>query len=239
MKIKTVVIDDEINNVEALCTLLQYLPDIEISGKFTESISGLRYINENPVDLLFLDIQMPDLTGFDIVERISGQKPEIVFVTAHSDAAVKAFRLAATDFLVKPVIFSELKNTVERVGLKLRERKTATKSQRISFHSQSGIDIVDISQILYFMGTGSYTEVFLSDMKKITVSKNLGEFESMSALRNFLRIHTSYLVNTSHIEKFIKEDGGMVMMKNGVMIPVSRRKKEELIEWLKSLQGEN
>lgn len=238
MRINAVIIDDEVNNVEALNSLLNYIPEIAVSGKFTNPDECLQYINNQSVDILFIDIEMPKLSGFDLVERITGKRPHIVFVTAHSDAAVKAFRINAADFLVKPIIFAELRQTIDKIT-RLINNHNSLIDNRISFTSQAGVDIVEINDILYFMGTGSYSEVHLTDKRKLLVSRNLGEFESLSILRDFLRIHTSYLVNPRHVKKYIKEDGGSLILDNDVSIPVSRRKKEELLQWLKSMQGDN
>lgn len=237
MKIKTVIVDDELNNVEALTALLSFIPEVLVTGRFTRPEEAVEFVNQQAPDLLFLDVEMPGLSGFDLLDRIAVNRPEIVFVTAHGEAAVQAFRIHATDFLVKPVIFAELKQTIERIADRINARRHAA-IDRLSLVSQSGADIVEVSGITHLAGTGSYTDVFLSDGRKITVSKNLGEFETLPAMQLFLRLHTSYLVNPAYMQKYLKEDGGSVVLKNGTVIPVSRRKKDELLQWIRSLQGD-
>lgn len=234
MKIKTILVDDEKGNIQALQSLLGYLPEVEIMATFENPEEAIPQIAELKPALLFLDIVMPQMDGFELLERLPEKPPAVIFVTAANDKAIKAFKVEAVDYLLKPVLFSELKEAVAKATKKIQTARHAL-NEMLSFTTQEGIELVRATDIIRLQGDGSYTHIFTQNKKPILVSKNLGELEETLITRGFVRVHTSHLINPSHILRFVKEDGGSLQMSDQAEVPVSRRRKEEILEWLKRL----
>lgn len=239
MKIRCILVDDEANNLETLELLLSYIPEIEVIGTFTQPENALHAIVENKPDILFLDINMPRLNGFDLLNTLPN--PEllsVIFVTAHSDQAIRAFKVNATDYLLKPIVFSELKDAVQKVKNRLNLESndeipsSNSHSKRLSLPTSKGFELVTIYEIIRCHGTGSYTDFYLLDQRKIVVSKNIGEYEPVLNEKGFYRVHASHIINPTHAIRYLKEDGGYVVMKDGAQVPVSRRKKNEILKML-------
>lgn len=198
-------------------------------------------IQKNQPDILFLDIEMPRLNGFDLLTKIPQINFEIISITAYDEYAVRAFRINALDYLLKPVISSDLIEAIKRVQNKrqnhserpdeisLQLEKLKRSFNKIPLASNEGIDFVFPEQILYCKSEGSYTYV-ITDKKKILITKSLRDMESVLEPHDFLRTHKSFLVNLSHIIKYIKVDGGYLIMSNGDKAAVSRRKKDDLMK---------
>lgn len=234
MKIKTILVDDEINNLEALKALLGYLPELEICGAYTEAKMAISEIELQKPALLFLDIRMPELDGFDLLERLNFTPKAIIFITAASDQAIKAFKVEAVDFLLKPVLFSDLKAAVARAVKKIQSARQS-QADILSFSTQDGIEMVRIEDIIRLEGAGAYTKIFVENARPVLVSKNLGEIESSLENRGFMRVHTSHIINPNKIIRYKKEEGGYLLMADQTEIPISRRRKDEILEWMKGL----
>ena len=239
---KTIIVDDEPNAIKTLeWEIKTHCPDLEIVGKYTNPLEALKAIQDSPPDILFLDIEMPKLNGFDLLDKVEKITFDIIFVTAYDEYAVKAFRINAIDYLLKPIVSSYLKEAIEKIKRKntLSENKgndVALKIEnlkksfnKIPLSNNEGIEFVFPYQIVYCKSDGSYTYVFLENKKKL-ITKSLREMEEILEGHSFLRTHKSYLVNLTHIMKYIKVDGGYLIMSNGDKVAVSRRKKEELMQ---------
>ena len=239
---KTLIIDDESTARSTLRTFLnQYCPTIEIVGEADSVKNAKESIYAQQPALVFLDIAMQDGTGFDLLNQIPKPTFQIVFVTAFDDQAIKAFEYNAIDYLLKPLhpdqlirVVQKAKNQVNQQGLVqnlthlLQQINTPHKTKRISLATQEGMIVLDLEEICHLQSEGSYTTVYYGNCEKVVISKLLKDFERLLPPSNFFRTHQSHIINIHCIRKILKEEGGMVLLKNGKKIPVSRRKKEAL-----------
>lgn len=247
--LRTIIIDDEPNAVGLLALrLLQHCPQIDVVASCTSSHKGVQAILEHRPDLVFLDIEMPQMNGFEVLEAVSGVSFSLVFVTAYDKFALKAFRYSAVDYLLKPIDTQELVQAVQRVE---NSRKTAPEQiqhlkgqlsnggkslpDRIALPYQNGVAFVNLTDILYCESDDNYTKFYLADGQHYLATKPLRDIQELLEERDFLRVHRQYLINLSHIKKFVKGEGNYVVMTNGQSIPVSRTQKDRLMErfgWL-------
>jgi two-component system LytT family response regulator len=244
MKIKSIILDDEQHCVDTLeWQLIKYVPEVEITGIFTSPIDALAYLNNNKVDLLFLDIEMPGMNGFELLKKLKNINLDVVFTTAYDEFAVKAFKASAIDYLLKPINKSDLISAVKKVSDKQQStvfpeqmeiffdainNKNPLK-ERIAVSTQEGLLFIKVSEIMYCISDSNYTYIHLDNNKKILVSKTLKDIESMLIDEGFLRIHNSNLINLQKIEKYIRGDGGYVIMDDNKSLNVSRSKKDQLL----------
>ena len=251
---RTLIIDDESDNVRLLALqLARHCPRVEVVGQFTDSIEGLRGIQTLHPELVFLDIEMPVINGFQLLERVGGVTFHIVFVTAYNEYAVRAFRFSALDYLLKPVDTVDLVKAVERAE-QAHPRDSAAPvlpgvwpeqfdvlrthypvvgaalPAKIALPYANGLAFVEISQIVYAESDSNYTNFVMANGEKYLVSKTLGDVQEMLESRNFLRVHRTYIVNLDHIKRLVKGEGTYLILSNGANIPVSRQQKERLLE---------
>jgi len=246
--IKAIIIDDiEQARITFRKDLEVYAPDIEVIGEAGGVVEGAKLLKRLQPDILFLDIQMQDGSGFDLLDLLPEIPFKIIFITASDAHAIKAFRYAAIDYLLKPVDPDELMGSLEKYrSHKLNENekykllneslKNHNKpTNRLALHSQDKIHIVNISDIIRCESSVNYTEFYFTDRKKMVVSKTLKEFEDLLTDLNFYRVHQSHLVNTKFIREFVKTEGGHLIMDDGSMVPVSTRKRPEVVKMLDEL----
>ena len=252
--IKAILIDDDSNLRSGMKGLLaMFAPQIEIIGEADTVATGVAIIEKVKPQLIFLDIQLTDGTGFDILEKITEKygkiESHVVFITAHEEFAIKAFRFSALDYLLKPVDPEELKKVIEKINktilknnefsnveLLLENIKKQTNSfKRIALSNSDGIHLFDISDIIRCESEDNYTKFFIKNNKTILISKTLKEYEELLAAHGFERIHQSHLINLAYLKSYIKKDGGYVVMSDNSNLPISQRKKERLQEILKTL----
>lgn len=229
--LKAVIIDDERKSRENLELLLtSFVDNVSIVGTADGVLTGIKVIEENKPDVVFLDIHLSNGDGFEILESLKDQNQNVIFVTGHEEHAVKAFRSEAIDYLLKPVSIEHLQNAVDRV--KKRKQTGAEgnigKSQ-ISLSTSKGLIFLKTEDILYCKGDGAYTYFFLKNGERITTSKNLKEYESKLEKYNFFRSHKSYLVNLGEIKTYVRGEGGHVIMTNGESVGVSKRRKDAFL----------
>lgn len=245
--IKAIIIDDELPSVETLLWKLEnYCPEVEIVKPFTNPVAALAYLKTSPPDLLFLDIEMPLLNGFDILEELGEINFDVIFTTAYDEFGIQAIKLSALDYLLKPVQNQELKKAVEKFIQKkqpevsskklkvlfqnIRDEEQKGMPGRIALATKESIEFVEPGEIIVCTSDSNYTLVQLTDGRKKLISRTLKEFEEMLSPFNFFRTHHSHLVNLSHVREFIRTDGGYLVMRNKMAIPVSRSKKEDLLK---------
>lgn len=240
-EIKAAIVDDSPFAMQALETLLQKkFPHIIIDKTFTDPLAAVPYLKKNPVSLLFLDVQMPGLNGFELLEKIGGFKGHVIFTTSHDKFAAQAFRYHALDYLVKPVELKELKEALDKldkVSTSVDQNKELLQKahqlkfaiNKLGIPTMEGMLFIDINNIIRCESDNVYTIVFL-DKDKIVSSKNLGFYETMLVERGFFRIHTSHLINLNHIKKYVKGDGAYVVMSDDTNITIARRRKEEFMQ---------
>lgn len=243
--LNAIIIDDEANSRNALRQkLMNNCPEVTIIAECENGEEGIKSIEANKPDIIFLDVEMPRMNGFTMLQQLQQHDFEIIFITAYDHYAIKAIKYSALDYLVKPVEVSDLKIAVEKAALK---RKSSSgnmaletllhnlmnkqkEHHRIAIPSMEGLQFVETSDIIYLEAQSNYSTFHLTGNKKITVSKTLKDFEELLPSNIFLRIHHSYIININCIEKYVKGDGGQVLMKNGALLDVARRKKEEFMK---------
>ena len=240
-----IIIDDEASSRNALRQkMVNHCPEVVIIAECENGETGIQHIETKKPDIIFLDVEMPRMNGFTMLQQLTNKNFEVIFITAYDHYAIRAIKFSALDYLVKPVEVEELKIAVAKVSTKknqtvnnsrvemllqnLLDEKTT--HQRIALSSMEGLQFVLTDEIIYLEANSNYTSFYLAGNRKITATKTLKDFEEILPASIFLRIHHSYLINKNRVEKYIKGDGGQVLMMNGVTLDVSRRKKEEFIK---------
>ena len=241
--IKALVIDDEQNGRNTLIGMLNsHCPEIEVIGQANSVKTGVELVNELQPNLIFLDIEMPDGTGFDLLSQLNSLDLEVVFVTAFEKYAVRAFQFSAIDYILKPINPALLKTAVEKAKKaksvdELRLKIDALlgnseKLEKIVLPTAEGTYIVKIENIIRCLADNNYTIFYLNDGNNITVSKTLKEYSETLENHNFFRTHQSHLINLEYVERFVNTDGGYLVMKGGDQVVVSRRRKKLLMDTL-------
>lgn len=246
--ITAALIDDMPQALELLKNDLQTNhPEIEIVGTAQSVVEGAKLLRAKTPEILFLDIMLGDGTGFDLLEIIPDLTSKVIFVTASDDYALKAFKFAAIDYLLKPYATDELANAIEKAKLQIvpnRERidmlrnsltRPELRPTKISLHSLEKISVVSIDDIIRCESDNNSTMFYLNDGKKIFVTKTLKYFSDMLSECGFIRTHQSHLINNQYIKEYIKSDGGYLLLTNGKAIPVSVRKRAEVIQAISKL----
>lgn len=244
-KIKTVIVDDEPGSIEALKWELQaYENEVEVLATFQSSLEALEKIPGLAPDLVFLDIEMPVLNGFDLLKRLGKSSFDVIFTTAYDQFAIKAFKVNAVDYLLKPIDEDELRKAIGRVQQRRAEPATQQQLEQLFEYLQKhspdfptvalptleGLEFVEVDDILHCESSSNYTYIYLTTGEKILVSKTLKELETLLTGHHFCRVHHSHMVNLKHVRRYIRGKGGELVLKDGTVVPVSRAKKEDLLK---------
>lgn len=241
MNIRYILIDDEVNNLENLQLLLQeHCPALEFAGAARSVQEGLLLIETHAPDLIFLDIQMPGETGFDLLRSIDKPTFEVIFVTAYDQYGIQAIKFSALDYLLKPVAVAELKQAVDKATEKIKNNqqnknignllayleKPKAGSLRIALPTLKETHYVKLEDIIRCEASDNYTLFFLQNGENILVSKTLKEYDDLLRTHGFQRVHQSHLVNMHFVKSFLKEDGGTLLLSDKTKIPISRQNLE-------------
>lgn len=243
--IRAIIVDDEKHCTESLGLLIKkYVPGIEVLEEFNDPITAAEKIKELKPDLVFLDIEMPRMNGFDLLKSLPEINFEIIFTTAYDDFAIQAFKVSAIDYLLKPIERDELIKAVEkfrkhRADQDFEDRFMVFLSKygksemghlgKVALPTQEGFEFIDQDIIVRCESDSNYTTVVLEGQKNIVVSRTLKDVESMLDNTTFVRVHHSHLINLRHIRKYHKGSGGVIVMDNGDNVSVSRSKKSEFL----------
>jgi two-component system, LytTR family, response regulator len=246
-----IILDDEKRNVQLLKNLLEeYCPALQVLAAETDASKGMLLIDELQPQLLFLDVEMPHLNGFELLKKLEPVNFEVIFVTAYSQYAVEAFEHHAAGYITKPVNTEKLVAAVN-AALGRIEQKSISKNifsliesttrqnqpQKIPLATAGGMVFVKITDIVYCASSGNYTNFFMADGKSILVSRQLGEYEKLLPETDFIRIHDKYIINLAYIKEYIKGNGGDVVLEGGKELPVASRRKEDFLlrfeKWIK------
>ncbi len=244
--LRSIIIDDEPQNAGILQKdLVQHCPSVEVVSVCHSAKEGILAIKKEKPDLVFLDIEMPWMNGFEMLEVLGDIYFSIIFTTAHDEFAARAFRISAVDYLLKPIDSSDLKEAVrkaekrmdqqngnENIENLLRNFRQPATQQKIALSNKDGYEFAEVNQIIYCQAEGSYTKVFFAGKKHILVSKSLGDIEELLPSSLFLRIHHSTVVNINYITHFVRSDGGYIKLQTGEQLPVSKSKKEAVMNKL-------
>ena len=235
-----IIVDDELKSRESLKILIEdFCEGVAVKALSQNVKEAIEAIETHKPDVVFLDIQLQRETGFDLLSQLKNVDFEVIFTTAFSEYAIKAFKYSAIDYLLKPIDIEELKLSLAKVekrkgqaiGDRLQQllqnlRAVTSDNYKLALPTADGLVFVKVSEILYCEASSNYTEIFLSDNRKYVVSRTLKEYEDMLAEQNFYRIHHSYLINLNEIKKYVRGEGGYVIMNNDKSLDVSKRKKE-------------
>lgn len=241
---KAILIDDEPHNLSNLRSLLAtYCPSVEVCAVALNAEEGKKALSKHQPDLLFLDIQMPEQDGFELLRSLAECNFEVIFVTAYDQYAIQAMRFSAVDYLLKPVAISELQNAVERatkqralkvqnqqIGHLMRWLKAQSQQEelQIALSSWQETRFVKTSEIIRCESSNNYTTFFLTDGSALVVSKPIYEYDDLLSSHGFLRCHQSHLVNKTFIKSWKKDVGDVLLLTNGAQVPISRGKKDAI-----------
>ena len=241
--LKAIIVDDEKSSLQNLRQkLTEFCPDIHVIASSEKPEEAILLIRQYKPDVIFLDIEMPRMSGIRMLDELTDYTGEIIFTTAYNHYAVDAIRISAFDYLVKPVSITELQNAVarlvkykqsetkERLDI-LRQSLSENKSQddKIAVPTGEGLEFIQIKNIVHIESSSNYSKIFLAGGKNMLVTKLLKDFEDILLPYRFYRVHNSHLINLSYIKKYIRGDGGQVVMQDDTYIDVARRKKEEFL----------
>ena len=250
MIIKSIIIDDEVHNLENLKGLLEKnCANVQVVATASSAVEGLKLIANHQPDLVFLDIEMPNKNGFEMLESMGDVSFEVIFVTAYNQYALKAIKTCALDYLMKPIAIPELKEAVHKVSQIVSEKnenqklkllvqnlKNINQPQKIALPTAEELHFVSIDDIVRCKGENNYTMFFLANGNSILVSRTLKEWDDLLSSHQFIRTHQSHLINSAHVKSFVKKDGGYILMNDGSMVSVSKHKKEQTLSLLASLK---
>jgi two-component system, LytTR family, response regulator len=245
--ITATIVDDEPFSCESLTTLLEkYCPEVKVLDVCYSGADALRSINQKKPQILFLDIEMPNMTGFDLLERIPSIDFGIIFTTSYDQYAIKAIRFSALDYLLKPIDRDDLKKAIQiavqglqsplpqQLEILLHKLNHPTiPVNKIAIPTMEGLQMISIESVISCASHSNYTTLYLKNKQNIIASRTLKEIEEMLEDYSFIRVHHSHVVNLNEVEKYIKGEGGYLLMSNGTTIEVSRSKKEIVLKKLR------
>ena len=250
--IKTILVDDEEKSRETLSKIIKrYCPQVNIIAEASDAEEAFKLITQLEPELVFLDIEMPHQTGFDLLARFEKVNFHVVFTTAYDQYAIKAIKFSALDYLLKPIDIEELIDAVKKVEqLKNNEeplddqykhlldnvKDRTVKPAKIGIPTQEGLTFVNINQLIRCEAEGSYTKLYLKPNQEVLATGTVKEFEELLNEHHFIRVHHSHLINANCIYKYLKGEGGILVMDDGGEVPISRRKKEAFLKQLQTLK---
>lgn len=249
MKLKVAIVDDEVACTNSLKLELEaYCPNVEIIQTFNTPDDAILFLNKESIDLLFLDIEMGNITGFDLLNKLKNISFDVIFVTAHDSYAIRAFEYSAVDYLLKPILKYRLIESIEKIEKKVAQiasyksnfslisnsyNSIQNKLPTIPIPTIDGLELINTDDIIYIEADGNYSLFYMKNPKeKYYVSKSLKEIESLLYGRNFIRSHNSFIVNLLYVKKYVKGNGGYLVLSTGQTVDVSRANKEKVMDAL-------
>lgn len=241
--ITCILVDDELKSRESLKILIEdFCDNIEVKALCQNVAEAMEAVRLYKPDVVFLDIQLQRETGFDLLTKLDNINFEVIFTTAYSEYAIKAFKFSAIDYLLKPIDIEDLKRAISKVekcvgdslGQRIQQlmsnlKSSSAENYKLALPTTDGLIFVKVSDILYCEASSNYTEITLMDNKKYIVSRTLKEYEDLLTEYDFFRIHNSFLINLNAVKKYVRGEGGYVIMMNDKSLDVSKRKKESFL----------
>lgn len=240
--IRAIVIDDEQESRNTVINILNnFCKNIQVIAQAENVMEGKMVVEKEKPDVIFLDIQMPDGTGFDLLEKLSDNNFQVIFVTAYDQYALKAIKFSALDYILKPVNPQHLMDAVDKLktpqtdfGLISKQISTLLRNkngfERITLPTFEGLRFIILRDIIRCEADNNYTNFYLNSGEKVLVTKTLKEYDECLSGEDFIRVHQSHLVNSKYIDRYIKGDGGTIIMTDGSHVEVSRRRKEDFLK---------
>lgn len=251
-KLRTIIVDDEPDAVNFISSIIgEYCSSLEIVGTANNVIEGVSKIKEESPDLIFLDVEMPNGTGFDLLTHFPEKDFDVVFITAFNHYAIKAIKFSAVDYILKPININEFIEAVNKVILKRSEKSSQSNDNfkillenlksalptRLAIPTADGMEYLNPKDIIRIEADRSYSWFFITGNRKILVSKHLKEFQQLLSDRYFFRSHNSHLINLKYVKKYVRKEGGFIEMLNGEQIPISRNRKELFLIHMSRFKG--
>ena len=247
--LRTIIVDDESDAVKFIESIIaEYCPNIEIVGTANSAREGVKLINEKEPDLVFLDVEMPHGSGFDLLSNFPQKNFDVIFITAFNHYAIKAIKFSAVDYILKPININEFVEAVKKVEAERQKNKTSNFSldallenlrssmpSKLAIPTSDGMEYLNTNEIIRVEADRSYSWFFLTENRKYLVSRNLKEYQELLSDRNFFRTHNSHLINLEFVKKYVRQEGGYVLMTNGSNVPISRSKKELFLKQMARL----
>jgi two-component system LytT family response regulator len=239
-KLRSIIVDDEFDAVNFIQSLIEtYCPDLEVVGKAYSALEGIKLIRDQNPDLVFLDVEMPHGSGFDLLANFPKKTFDVIFITAFNHYAIKAIKFSAVDYILKPINISEFLEAVKKV-IQARHEKTekelsfdtlfenlrSSLPHKLAIPTTDGMEYLNTKDIIRVEADRSYSMFYMADGRKFLVSRNLKEYQEMLSDRNFFRTHNSHLVNLEYVKKYYRYDGGYIEMTDGSTVAISRNKKD-------------
>jgi two-component system, LytTR family, response regulator len=246
-KYTCVVIDDELNSRQALVKKIQLAcPSLDVIAECANGSEGITAILSNKPDIVFLDIEMPDMTGLQMIKSLTNRSFQLIFTTAFNQYALDAIKLSALSYLLKPISIEELVEAVSMAQTNIEKQVNVVQiealmhmmqhreksNQLLALSVASGIEIINVNEISHMVANGNYTFIHTIDKKQILATKTLKDFDDILPKDQFIRIHNGSLIQLKYIKKYIRSEGAQVEMQDGTKLDVARRRKEELIEMI-------
>jgi two-component system LytT family response regulator len=247
--LKTLIVDDEADAVNFIRSIIaEYCPKLEVIATANTANDGVQMILEHQPELVFLDVEMPHGSGFDLLSRFPKKMFDVVFITAFNQYALKAIKFSAVDYILKPINISEFIEAVDKVIEKrshlfnqnidygaLLENLKSTLPTKLAIPTTEGMEYLNTKEIIRIEADRSYCWFYLSDQKKHLVSRNLKEYQDLLSDRNFFRPHNSHLINLEFVKKYVRQEGGYIQMTDGSQIPISRIKRDMFLQQMNRL----
>jgi len=244
--LRAIIIDDEQRGINTLKLLIdRFVPGVKVVAETTESEKSIELIENYRPEIVFLDINMPFMNGFEVLEKLNYKKFHLIFTTAHEEYALKAIRNNALDYLLKPIVADHLKLAIQKVKQQIEAKQTPDFSNiltelneknisRFPISVKDGTEYVPIDDIIRLEADSNYTKIILVNGKTGLNPKTLKEYENMLCEKegHFMRINHSHIINLKHVSKYLKEEGGIVVTKDNANLPLSKNKKEDFLKWL-------
>ncbi len=251
-KLKTIIVDDEPDAVNFINSIIgEYCTSLEVVGKAYNVTEGVQQIKREKPDLVFLDVEMPNGTGFDLLTHFPEKTFDVVFITAFNHYAIKAIKFSAVDYILKPININEFIEAVNRVIRKRSEKHSQSNENfrilmenlksslpsRLAIPTADGMEYLNPREIIRIEADRSYSWFYISGKRKILVSKHLKEFQDLLGDRHFFRSHNSHLINLKYVRKYIRREGGYIEMTDGSQIPISRTRKDLFLVHMSRFKG--
>lgn len=243
--INAILIDDERGGLEDLREALEkYCPEVSVKGAFGLPSDGVKAIRELKPDLVFLDVQMPGMSGFELLQKLSPVTFNVIFVSAYDRYAIKAIKFSALDYLLKPIDVDELTHAVARVKVQMAPTQYSVQSvfhnaqhgsgriERLAVPSTEGIDFFDVKDIIFCKADSCYTHIYLTNHQTKIVTRVLKDFEELLSESGFCRVHNSFLINLNHVKRYVRGEGGYAILSDNHQVDISRRRKEDFLSLL-------
>lgn len=250
--LQIVIVEDEKHSRETLKNIiLEFCENVTINGLAETVVEAIELISNTKPDLVFLDIELQTGTGFDVLNALKDERFEVIFTTAFEQYAIKAIKYSSIDYLLKPIDVDELQKAIEHVRIKKDQEKYHKQLEilltnfnqpvenlhNICLSTAEGIEFIKVADIIYCEANGSYTNFYLINGDKLMVSKHLKEYENLLPGNQFMRVHNSFLINLYEVLRYVKTDGGYILMNNNAMVTLSPKKRDEFLSKMASLSA--